>query len=52
MSAYCQYLVTVRTKFDSIQITISAMDSGSAARAAQAMYPGSSVTRIEKIGGN
>ncbi|MFO0857242.1 MAG: hypothetical protein U0640_07805 [Phycisphaerales bacterium] len=49
MSVYQQYLVTIRTKSDTIQVTISAMDSGSAARAAQSMYPGSTVTRIEQI---
>lgn len=51
MSVYIQFLVTIRTKFDTIQISISAMDSGGAARAAQAMYPGGTVTRIEQIKG-
>jgi len=50
MSVYQQYLVSVQSpKFGSIQVTISAMESGSAGRAAQAMYPGSTVTRIEMI---
>jgi hypothetical protein len=49
MSVYQQFLVTVQTKSATIQVTISAMDSGCAARAAQSMNPGSTVTRVEQI---
>jgi len=51
MAAYNQYLVTIRTKFDTIQVVVGAMDPSSAGRAAQAMHPGSSVLRVEKIRG-
>lgn len=51
-SMYNTYLVNLTTPKGSVQVTISAFDSGTAGRMAQQMYPGSAVTRIEKISGN
>jgi hypothetical protein len=49
MSVYQQYLVNLQTPTGSIQITVSAMCSSDAARAAEAMVPGSRATRIEQL---
>lgn len=51
-SVYNTYLVNLTTPQGSVQVTISAFDSGTAGRMAAQMFPGSTVTRIEKIGGN
>jgi|JI6StandDraft_1071083.scaffolds.fasta_scaffold2856214_1 hypothetical protein len=49
MPQYQEYRVTVRTAKGTVQVVISAMDSGSAGRVAQSMFPGSTVTLIETL---
>ena len=49
MPMYNEYRVTVRTAKGTVQVVISAMDSGSAGRMAQSMFPGSTVTMVELV---
>lgn len=49
MAVYNEYRVTLQTRFGSIQVTVSAMSSSDAARAAEGLYPGSRAQRIELV---
>lgn len=52
MPLYNDYRVTIRTSTGgSVQIVISALDSGNASRTAASMFPGSTVTMVEMIRG-
>lgn len=49
MAVYNQFLVNLQTPQGSVQVTINAFDSGTAARIAKSMIPGSTVTMVQQI---